>query len=75
MRAMSVWRRSYVLTQSGDDNEIDSSDDSDSDVGTETLKSFHRRKSTLNAVKARVSYLLVSLYLKGKAMFLFVSLL
>lgn len=49
-----AWRRSYDFTPRVVENELDSSDDSDSDVGTETLKLYHRRKSTVTAVKARV---------------------
>ncbi|KAJ7392786.1 hypothetical protein OS493_010445 [Desmophyllum pertusum] len=49
-----AWRRSYDFTPRVVENELDSSDDSDSDVGTETLKLYHRRKSTVTAVKARI---------------------
>ena len=49
------WRRSYDFTSRVAENEVDSSDDSDSDAGPETIKLYHRRKSTVTAVRARVS--------------------
>ena len=55
MKSMA-WRRSYDFTPRVEENEIDSSDESDSEGGTETLKLYHRRKSTVTAVKARVSF-------------------
>lgn len=58
-----AWRRSYDFTPRGVENEVDSSDDSDSDIGTENLKLYHRRKSTVTAVKARVSQISASLKL------------
>lgn len=48
------WRKSYDFTPRVAENEVDSSD-SDSDPGPETIKLYHRRKSTVTAVKARVS--------------------
>lgn len=50
-----AWRRSYDFTPRVVENELDSSDDSDSEAGTENLKLYHRRKSTVTAVKARSS--------------------
>lgn len=58
-----AWRRSYDFTPRGVENEVDSSDDSDSDIGTENLKLYHRRKSTVTAVKARVNQISASLKL------------
>ncbi|PFX32475.1 Diacylglycerol kinase eta [Stylophora pistillata] len=46
------WRKSYDFTPRVAENEVDSSD-SDSDPGPETIKLYHRRKSTVTAVKAR----------------------
>lgn len=48
------WRKSYDFTPRVAENEVDSSD-SDSDPGPETIKLYHRRKSTVTAVKARSS--------------------
>lgn len=49
-----AWRRSYDFTPRAEENEFDSSDESDSEGGTEPLQVYHRRKSTVTAVKARV---------------------
>jgi len=51
-----AWRRSYDFTPRVVENELDSSDESDSETGTENLKLYHRRQSTVTAVKARVSH-------------------
>lgn len=56
-----AWRRSYDFTPRVVENELDSSDDSDSEAGTENLKLYHRRKSTVTAVKARVSVMLANI--------------
>lgn len=61
-----AWRRSYVFTPRVEESEIDSSDESDSEVGTETLKLYHRRKSTVTAVKARVRFIWITLYMLHK---------
>ncbi|KAK3726917.1 hypothetical protein QZH41_016706 [Actinostola sp. cb2023] len=50
---MSHWRGSYDFTCPSDDNELDSSDDSDSDAAIEAPKLYHRRKSTAATVRAR----------------------
>lgn len=55
-----AWRRSYDFTPRVVENELDSSDDSDSEAGTENLKLYHRRKSTVTAVKARVSKVMLA---------------
>ncbi|KXJ26244.1 Diacylglycerol kinase eta [Exaiptasia diaphana] len=47
------WKGSYDFTSASDDNELDSSDDSDSDGAIEAPKLYHRRKSTAAAVRAR----------------------
>jgi len=51
-----AWRRSYDFSPRVEESEFDSSDESDSEGGTETLKLYHRRKSTVTAVKARVRF-------------------
>jgi len=55
-----AWRRSYDFTPRVVENELDSSDDSDSETGTENLKLYHRRKSTVTAVKSRVSKVMLA---------------
>lgn len=48
------WKGSYDFTSASDENELDSSDDSDSDGAVEAPKFYHRRKSTAAVVRARV---------------------
>ncbi|XP_068687349.1 diacylglycerol kinase delta-like isoform X1 [Montipora foliosa] len=48
-----AWRRSYDFTPRMEEFELDSSDESDSEGGTETINTYHRRKSTVTAVKSR----------------------
>lgn len=51
-----AWKGSYDFTPRGEESEFDSSDESDSEGGTETLKLYHRRKSTVTAVRSRVRF-------------------
>lgn len=48
-----AWRRSYDFTPRVEESEFDSSDESDSEGGTESLKLYHRRKSTVTAVRSK----------------------
>ena len=52
---MAHWRKSYDFSSSAEENELDSSDESESDENLEAARLYHRRKSTAIAVKARVS--------------------
>ena len=52
---MAYWRKSYDFSSSAEENELDSSDESESDENLEAARLYHRRKSTAIAVKARVS--------------------
>lgn len=51
-----AWRRSYDFTLRMEESEFDSSDESDSEGGAETINTYHRRKSTVTAVKSKVSF-------------------
>lgn len=51
-----AWRRSYDFTPRVEESEFDSSDESDSEGGTESLKLYHRRKSTVTAVRSKVRF-------------------
>ncbi|XP_067037295.1 diacylglycerol kinase delta-like isoform X1 [Acropora muricata] len=48
-----AWRRSYDFTLRMEESEFDSSDESDSEGGAETINTYHRRKSTVTAVKSK----------------------
>lgn len=64
------WKGSYDFTSASDDNELDSSDDSDSDGAIEAPKLYHRRKSTAATVRARVSLRFLSAFLQIEDCFL-----